>query len=169
MKRLWLCLPLFLAFPASAAWLKLDKSADSFLFQGAEDGEPFSFNVPGTTVRTAKDGDRALAEIDGVLVQVMLVPIDVRAKRDAIEAFRISEQRYLAKAGSEIATSNICAQSSVAHAEWASKLGGRISRYLVVKARKRLLVITVVASDDRLPESSAPQVLAAVCSSLKVT
>ena len=168
MKRLWLGLVFFVAFPASAAWLKLDKSADGFLFQGAEDGEPFAFNVPGTSVRTAKDGNRAFAEIDGVLVQVMLVPVPPSAAADPAGGFMVSEQRYLESAGASIVPSSVCSGLHGPHGEWASSVGGHLTRYLATTAGKRLLVVTVVASNPNVPESAAADVFASVCSSLKV-
>ena len=168
MKRLWLGLILLAAFPVSAAWLKLDKSEDGFLFQGAEDGEPFSFNVPGSSVRTAKDGARAFAEIDGVLIQVMLAEIPLGADADPIGSFTASEQSYLEEVGASVTASSVCAASTVPHGEWASQLSGNVTRYLVARAGRRLLVVTIVAAGPKAPDSAAADVLAAVCSSLKV-
>ncbi|MGY3265543.1 hypothetical protein [Lysobacter sp. HA35] len=168
MKRLWLGLVLFAALPASAAWLKMDRSEGGFLFRGAEEGEPFSFNVPGTSVRTAKDGDRAFAEIDGALMQIMLLPIPSGAGVDPVQSFKASEQLYLERAGAVVVASEVCRASAVPHSEWGSKLDGHVTYYLVTKAGERLLVITIVAADPKVPESAAPGVLAGVCSSLKV-
>ena len=168
MKILWLLILTLASFPASATWLKMDKSQDGFLFSGAEEGEPFSFNVPGNEVRTAKDGDRAFAEIDGVLLQIFLSPTDHPGDAAGLSRYAEGEKAYLTSAGASIFESTTCSSLEKPHQEWSAQVAGNTSHYLTVNAGKRILVVVAVASKAGTPPSAAINTLAAVCSSLTV-
>ena len=166
MRRFWLLALLLSASPASAAWLKLDRTQDGFLFTGAEDGEPFSFTVPGKEVRTTKDGDRAFAEIDGVLVQVLLAPTEAPGSASGLHAHVSAEKEYLESLGAKVSRSSSCSHMTLRHQEWSSEFAGRTTYYLTVNAGSRILVVTVVAASTTIPPSSDLKTLGAVCSSL---
>ena len=168
MKIAWLLVLTLASFPASATWLKMDKSQDGFLFSGAEEGEPFSFNVPGSEVRTAKDGDRAFTEIDGVLLQVFLSPTDQPGEAAGLTRYAAAEKTYLTSAGASISESATCSMLEKPHQEWSAQVAGNTSYYLTVNAGKRTLVVVAVASKLGTPSSAAIKTLAAVCSSLTV-
>ena len=168
MKIVWLLILTLASFPAAATWLKMDKSPNGFLFSGAEEGEPFSFNVPGSEVRTAKDGDRAFAEIDGVLLQIFLSPTARPGEAAGLASYAASEKMYLTSAGAAISESSVCSTLEKPYQEWSAQVAGNTSYYLTVNAGKRILVVVAVASKPGTPPSAAIKTLAAVCSSLTV-
>ena len=168
MRISWLLLLALASAPASATWLKMDKSQDGFLFTGAEEGEPFSFNVPGNEVRTAKDGDRAFAEIDGVVLQIFLSPTDHPGEIAGLTHYATGEKKYLESAGATISESATCSMLEKPHQEWSAEIAGNKSYYLTVNAGKRILVVVAVASKPEMPASTVTNALVAVCSSLTV-
>ncbi len=164
----WLLSLLLAASPASADWLKIVKSQDGFLFSGGETGEPFTFDVPGKDIRTAEDGNRAFAEIDGVVVQLFLAATAEPGKSSGLAGYAASEKDYLTSAGATIAESSACSPLAVAHQEWSAAVAGNVSYYLVVNAGKHLLVVVTAAPAADTSPSPALKTLASVCSSLSV-
>ena len=169
MRCFWLLVLLLSTSSASAAWLKLDKTQNGFLFTGAEEGEPFSFIVPGQEVRTTKDGGRAFAEIDGVLIQVLLAPTEVPGSAFGLDAHASTEKRCLESLGAKVSRSSSCSHMALGHQEWSSEFAGRTTYYLTINAGRRILVVAVVAASTAIPPSSALETLGAVCSSLTAT
>lgn len=166
-----LCLAL-VALPLSAAaadpWLKLDKSATGFLFRGVGADTPFSFDVPGKAVRTAREGERAFVEIDGVVLQLFKTDRGEGDDKAVLDAYRKSETAYLSKHGLKIADSDICSALKAPHREWrGTAKNGAVSVFLVVPLRRSLLVV-VAAAADKASEPSARDRLAAVCRTYKV-
>lgn len=126
----------------------------------------FCFSVPGKEVRTIKDSDRAFAEIDGVLIQVVLVPAEEPESPSDLDAHASIEKRYLESLGAKVSSASSRSHMALRHHEWASEFAGRTTYYLTANAGRRILVVAVVAARKDIPSSSALETLGAVCSSL---
>lgn len=156
------------AFVAAAgeSWLQLDKSETGFLFRGIGEEAGYSFDVPGAAIRTAREGDRAFAEIDGVVLQVFKT---ARGKGDdaaALAAYRDSETAYLAGQGMKIADSDVCAAMTHPHREWRGTApSGAVSWFLVLPLRRSLLVVAAAADPGQ--DAAGRSKLAAACATFK--
>lgn len=152
-----------------SAWLQLNKSSQGFLFEGITNGELFSFDLPGKTVKTAKDNGRAYAMIDGVAVQLFRADRPAPNVDSALKAYRKSETAYLERAGGVLTESTICSELKVPHEEWGASLRSMPkSIYLVISLKDHLLVAALAGSDETVSKSIIEEKLAALCASFAI-
>lgn len=152
---------------ALASWLQLNKSQGGYLFEALSKEEPFSFDVPGQSVRTSGGNGRAFARIDDVVVQVMRAPLPTAVAGGALDAHMASEVAYLQEAGAAISESAVCSRLTVPHREWMATLAnGSTSTYLTILLKSHVLVV-VLARDSATDPGALTTKLSALCGSLR--
>lgn len=148
------------------SWLQLTESESGFLFEGVETNGKFSFDVPGTSIQTAQDGDKALAKIDEVLVQVFRAEPPEDSDGSSLAKYAAAEAQYFESAGGKVSESTLCKSMRAEHQEWRAVLpNGAASIFFATRLGSRLLVV-VVASDGALSER-ASGIMSAICGTFK--
>jgi hypothetical protein len=147
-------------------WLKIVKSESGFLFQFQNNGEPFSVDVPGSTIDTAEDRGRAFATIDHVTFQVFLTERAAKHGLTALDVFVAEEKTFAEQAGAKLQVTSNCEQLLRNHREWRVEMpNGAVSLYLAATLRSSIFLMTagaVPADEDR-----ARAMFTAACDSLK--
>jgi hypothetical protein len=142
------------------SWLQLVKSKTGFRFEGVATDGKFSFDVPGESIRTSQDGDRAMADIDHVLVQVMRATPEADGVMSAVASYAAKEKAWVASAGATIAPSRLCESMSVAHEEWQATMpNGASSLFLVTPLGRDVIVV----ASDPAERKAARKKMRAVC------
>lgn len=153
---------------ASGSWLQIIKSEKGFLFVGPQPEEKFSFDVVGSTIRTADDHGRIFAQVDETIVQVMLYPLAELPKGDPLAQHRKYETDYLKKAGASITPSHRCAKLALPHEEWVATMPGLSTTTFVTVRTRRSVLIVGVAREQSGSVVAANKKLDSICASLKM-
>jgi hypothetical protein len=158
------------SMPAVSAekWVTIFTGKAGYDFKGQRKTDKWAFHVPGHTIRTKDDPNRMITDIDGVIVQVLTVPLSDFPGRDPLAQYRKYESDYLAGFGIHISPSKTCASMKLPHQEWrATTPGNATSTYITVATATHILVV-VVAYDKTASVMSANAKLTGICSSLVV-
>jgi hypothetical protein len=161
---------LAISMPATSAekWVTIFTGRAGYDFKGQRKADKWAFHVPGHTIWTKDDERRMITDIDGIIVQVLTVPLSDFPGRDPLAQYRRYESDYLARSGAHLSPSKICASMKLPHQEWrATAPGDATSTYIVVATATHILVV-VVAYDKTASVMSANSKLTGICSSLVV-
>lgn len=155
-----------MATPPSEPWLSVFKSKTGYQFKGHTTKDTFSFEVPGTSIKTSKAGDRALAEVDGVYLQIFYTPPGDKPDAGSIDKLVASEQAFAARGKGKIDVSNVCPGFPLQHREWKVTMpDGEVTVFVDSLLHDRVLVLGVGTTADKATRIDA--VLKAACTSFK--
>jgi hypothetical protein len=149
-------------------WMSIVTAEGGYRFQGARQDEPWSFEVPGRGIRTHDDHGRMFADIDGVVVQVMAVPLAQFPGNDPLGAHRDDEANHFAAMGSIVTATEDCASLPIPHREWRATLHGVSTSQFLTVATSRAILVVVVANGGDAPTPDARAKWRGICATLAV-
>jgi hypothetical protein len=147
-------------------WMSLLTAPSGFLFRSENAEDPWSFEVEGHAIRTRDDHGRVFADVDGAVIQVVLVARAQFPGDAPLRTYRDNETAYLAHNGARVEASDRCAAVAIPHEEWrAVKPGASSSTYLAFSTGQNILQV-VVANEGEATSAEAERKLRSICRSV---